>query len=117
MPRLKGTPKTARRQKGTPNKTIAANQVEVAATDPTPLDHMLAVMRDPRASDERRDLMAKAAAPFIHPRVSPIQASYNQPDGGLDVTRLSDQELEAVIRRELTATSLDASEAAAEVAR
>jgi len=68
-------------------------------------------MRDPRASDERRDLMAKAAAPFIHPRVSPIQASYNQPDGGLDVTRLSDQELEAVIRRELAATSLDAGEA------
>jgi len=55
MPRLKNTPKTGGRQKGTPNKATAAKQAEVAATGLTPLDHMLEVMRDPRASNERRD--------------------------------------------------------------
>jgi hypothetical protein len=32
----------------------------------TPLDYMLAVMRDPLADLRRRDRAAKAAAPFIH---------------------------------------------------
>jgi hypothetical protein len=32
----------------------------------TPLDFMLAVMRDPLADLRRRDRAAKAAAPFVH---------------------------------------------------
>jgi len=32
----------------------------------TPLDYMLAVMRDPGADDQRRDRMAQAAAPYVH---------------------------------------------------
>jgi hypothetical protein len=32
----------------------------------TPLDYMLAVMRDPHADFRRRDDMAKAAAPYCH---------------------------------------------------
>lgn len=34
----------------------------------TPLDYMLRVMRDPRTDAARRDRMAMAAAPFLHPR-------------------------------------------------
>lgn len=34
----------------------------------TPLEFMLAVMNDPQQSSQRRDRMAIAAAPFIHPR-------------------------------------------------
>jgi hypothetical protein len=35
-----------------------------------PLDHMLAVMRDPAADQKRRDAMAMAAAPYLHPKLS-----------------------------------------------
>lgn len=35
----------------------------------TPLEYMLNVMRDVNADIERRDEMARAAAPFIHPRL------------------------------------------------
>jgi hypothetical protein len=40
----------------------------------TPLEYMLAVLRDENADTERRDEMAKAAAPYIHPRLSSIEA-------------------------------------------
>ena len=35
---------------------------------------MLAVLRDENAKPERRDDMAKAAAPYIHPRLSNVEA-------------------------------------------
>jgi len=38
--------------------------------DALPLDYMLAVMRDPSASEARRDRMAIAAAKFCHPQIS-----------------------------------------------
>jgi hypothetical protein len=34
-----------------------------------PLDYMLAVIRDPTATQLRRDKMAIAAAPYCHPRL------------------------------------------------
>jgi hypothetical protein len=39
-----------------------------------PLDHMLSVMRDPAADHKRRDAMAMAAAPYLHPRRTAIDA-------------------------------------------
>jgi hypothetical protein len=35
-----------------------------------PLDYMLSVMNDPMADKDRRDRMAIAAAPFVHPRIA-----------------------------------------------
>jgi predicted RNase H-like nuclease (RuvC/YqgF family) len=35
---------------------------------------MLSVMRDPRADDKRRDAMAMAAAPYLHPKLSSLDA-------------------------------------------
>jgi hypothetical protein len=40
----------------------------------SPLEYMLTVLRDPKAETERRDEMAKAAAPYIHPRLSNVEA-------------------------------------------
>lgn len=34
----------------------------------TPLEYMLAVMNDERAEESRRDRMAQAAAPYVHPK-------------------------------------------------
>lgn len=36
----------------------------------SPLDYMLSVMRDPQQDPLRRDRMAVAAAPFVHPKAS-----------------------------------------------
>ena len=38
-----------------------------------PLDYMLAVMRDPTATQTRRDRMAALAAPYCHPKLSDTQ--------------------------------------------
>jgi hypothetical protein len=35
---------------------------------------MLAVLRDETVEPERRDEMAKAAAPYLHPRLASIEA-------------------------------------------
>lgn len=40
----------------------------------SPLDYMLRVMRDPGVEEKRRDDMAKAAAPYLHPKVSTVEA-------------------------------------------
>jgi hypothetical protein len=39
-----------------------------------PLDYMLSVIRDPNASQSRRDKMAIRAAPYCHPRLTEAQA-------------------------------------------
>jgi hypothetical protein len=61
------------RQKGTPNKATAERAAEIAATGETPLEYMIRVMRDERAPDERRDKMAAAAAPYVHPKLSTVE--------------------------------------------
>ena len=47
-----------------------------------PIEYMLRIMRDPREPAARRDEMAKAAAPFLHPRMQPTAPST---DDGLPV--------------------------------
>mgnify|MGYP001607522094 CR=1 FL=1 len=66
--------KTGGRQKGTPNKTTAEQQAEIAASGLTPLEHMMNVLRDPNTPPARRDDMAKAAAPYVHPRLSQVES-------------------------------------------
>jgi hypothetical protein len=63
------------RKKGTPNKatTAAAIRAEVAASGEIPLDYMLRVMRDETADPARRDAMAKAAAPYVHPSLASVR--------------------------------------------
>jgi hypothetical protein len=65
--------KTGGRQKGTPNKVTAERQAEVAASGLTPLDYLLEVMRDGKADEDRRLEAAKAAAPFVHPKLSNVE--------------------------------------------
>jgi hypothetical protein len=40
---------------------------------------MLSVMRDPAADHKRRDAMAMAAAPYLHARLSTIDAKLSPP--------------------------------------
>ena len=62
--------KTGGRRKGTPNQATAARQAEIAASGETPLDYMLRVMRDQTEDVERRDEMARAAAPYVHAKLA-----------------------------------------------
>jgi hypothetical protein len=62
------------RRKGTPNKATAARQAAVAASGLTPLDYLLSVMRDEGADPHTRLDAAKAAAPFVHPRMAQVEA-------------------------------------------
>ena len=54
----------------TKTQLIAAKAREAGIS---PLEYMLSVMRDPTADPERRDKMAAACAPYIHPKLASIQ--------------------------------------------
>lgn len=70
----------AGRKRGSPNKASAAREKAVSASGITPLDYMLRVMRNRKTDPYRRDEMAKAAAPYVHPKLSAVDFS-----GKLDV--------------------------------
>jgi len=73
------------RKKGTPNKATAAKAAEIASSGLTPLEYMLAVMRrdvpedaslkDIIAAQMLRFEAAKAAAPYVHPRLAATELS------------------------------------------
>jgi hypothetical protein len=88
----KGAPKTGGRSKGTPNRATAATAAAIAASGLTPLDYMLEVMRDESADLERRLEAARAAAPYVHSRLSSVQLT-GANGGPIDVNCLSDDEL------------------------
>ena len=77
-------------RKGIPNRATAAKAAEIAATGETPLEYMTRIYRDESVDKERRDRMASAAAPYIHPKLQAINHS-----GDLNVTveirRLADR--------------------------
>jgi hypothetical protein len=88
--------KTGGRQKGSRNKATARREREISKSGITPLEYMLKVMRNPKASDDRRDDMAKAAAPYVHPKLASLQ--HTGRGGGpiqtVDLTNLSADDLE-----------------------
>jgi hypothetical protein len=69
--------KTGGRQKGARNRATEEARAAAAATGTLPLHHMLSVLRDPTADHKRRDAMAMAAAPHLHPRLTAIDAKLN----------------------------------------
>jgi len=69
----KGRRKTGGRKKGTPNRVTLAKAAEIAKSGITPLDYMLKVMRDKKGDPYRRDEMARAAAPYVHPKLASVE--------------------------------------------
>jgi hypothetical protein len=72
--------KTGGRQKGARNRATEEARAAAAATGVLPLDYMLSVMRDHTADSKRRDAMAMAAAPYLHPRLTAIDAKLSPAD-------------------------------------
>jgi hypothetical protein len=59
----------AGRKKGSLNRATAEARAAAAETGELPLEYMLRIMRDPKASNTRRDEMARTAAPYLHPKI------------------------------------------------
>jgi hypothetical protein len=62
------------RKRGTINKKTAAQlqlRGTLQANGITPLEYMLRVMRNAHAEPERRDEMARVAAPYMHSKPAP----------------------------------------------
>lgn len=54
-----------------------------------PVDYMLRVMRDPSVNTKRRDAMATAAAPYLHPKLSAVDAKLsNAPEAPRGVSSI-----------------------------
>lgn len=87
----------AGRKKGSPNKATAARQKAIAESGITPLDFMLGVMRgsppenagpvEQIAFATLRFEAAKAAAPYVHPRLAAVE--HTGKDGGPIVVQAS----------------------------
>ena len=72
----------AGRPRGAISKSTRAILEAVAAGGEMPVEYMLRIMRDPREPAARRDEMAKAAAPYLHPK---MQATAPSIDDGSPV--------------------------------
>lgn len=92
-----GTRPGAGRKAGVPNKATQQRQEEVAASGATPLDYMLRVMRDDTISPDRRDDMAKASAPYVHPKLASVQHKGDPDNPIVPEVAPSDRELAKAI--------------------
>jgi hypothetical protein len=72
--------KTGGRKRGTPNKKRQELLAYAAAGGELPLEHMLRIMRDSGQEMAVRFEAAKAAAPYLHPRLAPIEHKCPPPD-------------------------------------
>lgn len=84
------------RSKGTRNKRTEAQAAAIAEAGVTPLEYLISIMRDPKALRAERIEAAKAAAPYVHPKLSTITASVNGSFGSRDVRELSTEELKVI---------------------
>jgi hypothetical protein len=66
--------KTGGRKKGAPNKATAAKAVAIAASGLAPLDYLLSLLRNESLDHNIRLDAAKAAAPYVHAKLAPIEA-------------------------------------------
>lgn len=62
------------RQKGIPNRKTAETVARIEESGLTPLDYMLGILRDETADAGQRFEAAKHAAPYVHPKLSSIEA-------------------------------------------
>ncbi len=69
-----GARRNAGRKKGAATTRTREIANVVVASGKSPLEYMMTVVHDVNAEQHRRDDMAKAAAPFVHPRLSAMSA-------------------------------------------
>ena len=62
------------RKKGTPNKRTALLHAAIERAGVTPLEYLLNILRDDKGDPALRFEAAKAAAPYVHPRLAQIES-------------------------------------------
>lgn len=103
--------KTGGRKKGVPNRASTQRAVAIAESGLTPLEFMLRIMRDDmtpedaspeviKAFAELRFEAAKAAAPYVHPRLAAVE--HTGKDGGPIETTVTDSDLQRWLAFEAT---------------
>ena len=90
--------KTGGRKRGSLNKVTSEMKAAIAASGETPLEYMLRIMRDEAAESTRRDEMAKAAAPYLHPRLSSVEHT-GDTEAFPKAADMTDDELAAIVAR------------------
>lgn len=68
------------RKKGTPNKATAEREKAIRKSGLTPLDYMLKLLRNSKLDQDTRLEAAKAAAPYVHPKLNSVE--FSGPNGG-----------------------------------
>jgi hypothetical protein len=63
------------RKRGSPNRVTQAQRDAIIASGLTPLDYLLSVLRNEEMDVHTRMDAAKAAAPYVHPRLSQVDMS------------------------------------------
>lgn len=77
-----GARPNAGRKAGAATKKTKEIADQAALNGITPLEFMLQIMRDEGAEQRDRMAMAMGAAPYIHARLSSVDAKVSGPDGG-----------------------------------
>ena len=78
--------KTGGRQKGSTNKKTREVIEKAEKEGVMPREYMLNIMRDESADPDRRDDMAKAVAPYLHPRLNATTVRGTGKDGEIPHT-------------------------------
>ena len=75
MSRVKGSPKTGGRKKGTPNKKTPDLQARIAEKFPgfCPVEHMCAYVLDESEPAKDRAVIAKEVAPYIYAKRKAVE--------------------------------------------
>jgi hypothetical protein len=68
-----GAREGAGRKPGSPNRRNVEVVAAALAEGITPVEFMLAIMRDEDADPKRREWAAEKAAPYLHPRPAPLE--------------------------------------------
>jgi hypothetical protein len=98
----------AGRPKGSKTRYSATLQRQMLHSDsPTPLEYLVSVYTDESNSLRDRLDAAKAAAPYVHPRLSAVEVSSNTQNR--DVRSISNEELLAIINGESGGNSCSSS--------
>jgi len=84
------------RAKGTRNKKNAEQVEAIAASGMTPLEFLLSVMRDEKAPVDRRLDAAGKAAPYVHAKLSSIEAKIEGGFSGYQATPIPVEQRESI---------------------
>ena len=106
-PRHGGPRPNSGRKKGTKNPATIAKEAVLTEVltralenETTPLEVMLTIMRDPASPAAMKFEAAKAAAPYVHPRLSQVDSRVTRVN---DVSELTVEQIDRLLAERLAA--------------